>query len=103
LQARPHWRSASDLTAVPFANGAGVPQMGKNDPISGIMAGSPLPQNGVKNFSRKRIDGIRRELGLSGRQKRRYRHSARGIPDLYKAESKLAPTGKSFPLGGRFF
>ena len=62
-----HWRSASNLTAVPFANEAGVPQMGKNDPISGIMAGSPLPQNGVKNFSRKRIDRIRRELGLSGR------------------------------------
>jgi hypothetical protein len=41
LQARPHWRSASDLTAVPFANGAGVPQMGKNDPVSDTMAGSP--------------------------------------------------------------
>jgi hypothetical protein len=47
--------------------------MGKNDPISGTMAGSRLPQNVVKNFSRKRIDGIRRGLGLSGRQKRRYR------------------------------
>jgi len=67
MQARPNWRSGSDMTAVPFANEAGVPQMGKNDPISGIMAGSPLPQNGVKNFSRKRIDRIRRELGLSGR------------------------------------
>jgi len=67
MQARLHWRSASNMTAVPFANGAGVPQMGKNDPISGIMAVSALPQNGVKNFSRKRIDRIRRELGLSGR------------------------------------
>jgi len=34
---------------------------------------------------------------------KRFWHLARGIPDLYKAESKQAPTGKSFPPGGRFF
>jgi len=33
----PHWHSQRNLAAAPFANGAGVPQMGKNDPVSGKM------------------------------------------------------------------
>jgi hypothetical protein len=51
MQARPHWRSGSDLTVVPLANGAGVPQMGKNDPISGRMASeAALPGQDVDMF-----------------------------------------------------
>jgi len=47
MQARPHWRGCSNLTVVPFANGAGVPQMGRTIPYPAQWKEAPLPQNVV--------------------------------------------------------